>query len=873
SDQFSQQLDSLLSQVAKEDRISKSKKAQMQQVYRKRYSYSGVGRNYSGYVTTIEDGSRLPGVNVVIKGTTYGTVTDIDGYYSLYGPHDATLVFSFIGLTSQEVETGSRNIIDVQMSPDVAQLSEVVVTAMGVSSRKKALGYSTTTSNVLQSTVAGVSITGAAGKIIIRGNTSIESAHQPLIIVDGKIYKGEYDTLPKGNVQVLKGESAVSIYGSRAVGGVIIITTENSTNNPDDLAQNITAKENSIRSNFRDYAFWQPQLKTNRKGNASISITLPDDITSWEANILAYAKSRRTGQKTVKIRSYLPVSGRLQSPRFLTQEDSVYILGKTSNYTGIDQQVRYAFYQGDQLLKSGNHDLQNVEVDSLLVTAGQVNDTLQMIYHIETENGFSDGEKREIPIQPKGIAIETGYFWPLSTDTTLTVHFADSLGPVNIYATANFKDVFKDELIDLINYEYGCNEQLASRLIAIGLYQNHIDSTKYQRQAKRLKAKLQSRQANSGFWSWWSEHSPSYWVTEHILTAFTVKQAWKNELPNYDLITETALWELNKKIPADEKLKLININRLLNPNFEAQPYLNDLKADTATLSVFDKFKIWQIESEDGMAIPVDSLLKYGKYDVYGNLYFKHPEQQDLAMPFYRSDLQLSLIAYKILKYQNEHKLADKVFNYFLMERTNGNWPNTYESSEILLALSDRLKDLEYTNVQLQLSGIIESDVRDFPFIIKNVDPGQLRINKMGTNPMYISAFQSINIESPVSKNKYFEINTSFGKDSVHLTAGEIYNLTVQLTARKAGDFIVLDVPIPAGFSYIDKNKSGREAHREYHRDKVSLFFEHLPAGSYEFTISIMPKFKGTFTQNPAKAHLMYHPTINGWNETKQIVVE
>ena len=90
-------------------------------------------KTVSGRLTSIEDGSPLPGVNVVLKGTTNGTATDADGRYSISVPESGgTLVFSFIGLTSQEVEVGTRTTVDVQMAQDVQQLSEIVVTATGV---------------------------------------------------------------------------------------------------------------------------------------------------------------------------------------------------------------------------------------------------------------------------------------------------------------------------------------------------------------------------------------------------------------------------------------------------------------------------------------------------------------------------------------------------------------------------------------------------------------------------------------------------------------------------------------------------------------------------------------------------------------------
>jgi len=99
-------------------------------------------RTISGKVTSVEDGSTMPGVNVVLKGTTNGTITDVDGNYSLSVPSEGgTLTFSFIGLASEEVEIGARSVIDLAMSADVKQLSEVVVTALGMTREKASLGY------------------------------------------------------------------------------------------------------------------------------------------------------------------------------------------------------------------------------------------------------------------------------------------------------------------------------------------------------------------------------------------------------------------------------------------------------------------------------------------------------------------------------------------------------------------------------------------------------------------------------------------------------------------------------------------------------------------------------------------------------------
>ncbi|UII23487.1 SusC/RagA family TonB-linked outer membrane protein [Fulvivirga ligni] len=208
-------------------------------------------RTISGKVTSSEDGSALPGVNVVLKGTTNGTVTDIDGNYSLsVSSSDGILTFSFIGLKTEEVEIGSKTVVDVQMADDVQQLSEVVVTGYSKESKAKVAGSIATVDastiekvplatfdQILQGQSPGLVVTAGSGqpgtnavKVRIRGNGSINGGNDPLYVVDGvPIGSDDIATLNPndfGSVSILKDASATAIYGSRGANGVIVITTK-----------------------------------------------------------------------------------------------------------------------------------------------------------------------------------------------------------------------------------------------------------------------------------------------------------------------------------------------------------------------------------------------------------------------------------------------------------------------------------------------------------------------------------------------------------------------------------------------------------------------------------------------------------------------
>lgn len=224
--------------------------------------------NVSGRVTSAADEMPLIGVSIVIKGTAEGTVTDVEGNYTLNVPANATLIFSYIGYITREIAVEGRRNISLVMEESAETLSEVVVTALGIGREEKSLGYSVgklgsdelakvVHENVLTSMagkVTGVTInsTGGAGStvsMVIRGATSMSTDNQPLFVVDGVPMTssvnniggfGSGNLVDYGNaisdidpesiesVSILKGPSAAALYGTRAGNGVVLITTKKS---------------------------------------------------------------------------------------------------------------------------------------------------------------------------------------------------------------------------------------------------------------------------------------------------------------------------------------------------------------------------------------------------------------------------------------------------------------------------------------------------------------------------------------------------------------------------------------------------------------------------------------------------------------------
>ncbi len=219
-------------------------------------------RSVSGKVVSTDDGMALPGVSVIIKGTSTGAVTDFDGNYKLIIPSDVSspvLTFNFVGYKTVEIPVGTQTTIDVRLDTDVKQLEEVVVTGYGSQLKQDLTGNIAKVSSkdlenvpvpsveqALQGKAAGVFIESESGKVgggikmRIRGATSINASNQPLYVVDGLPITADSQSRTSAgtnplsdlnfndveSIEILKDASAAAIYGARGANGVVIITTK-----------------------------------------------------------------------------------------------------------------------------------------------------------------------------------------------------------------------------------------------------------------------------------------------------------------------------------------------------------------------------------------------------------------------------------------------------------------------------------------------------------------------------------------------------------------------------------------------------------------------------------------------------------------------
>lgn len=261
-------------------------------------------KTISGKVTDSGNGEALPGVSVVIKGTTKGTATNFDGEFKLDVEANQTLIFSFIGYTPQEVAVGSGNVVNVQLAQSIESLEEVVVIGYGTVKKEDATGsVQAVTSEdfnpgaivspeaLISGKIAGVQITNGGGSpgegatIRIRGGSSLSASNDPLFVIDGvpvdndgiSGMKNPLSTINANDIEtftVLKDASATAIYGSRASNGVVIITTKKGQ------------KGNPLKINYNQYFAISSPINQVPVLNADEFRTLVTDLHGDNANAM-----------------------------------------------------------------------------------------------------------------------------------------------------------------------------------------------------------------------------------------------------------------------------------------------------------------------------------------------------------------------------------------------------------------------------------------------------------------------------------------------------------------------------------------------------------------------------------------------------------
>ncbi|MCI2229801.1 MG2 domain-containing protein [Polaribacter sp. MSW13] len=438
--------------------------------------------DFDGIITGIvadEHGEALPGVSVKINNTHFGTTTDFDGNYTLKIKKGDVLSFTYLGYISREFSIDSQTNLNVQLDVDEdAVLDEVVISGYGTAKKETLTGSAFR----LNGKVAGLGLMNQdTSQIRIRGFSSITAAKQPLYVVDGVLVNeltiNESDI---AKMTVLKDAAATSLYGARGVNGVIVITTKKA------ISQELLQVK--ARTNFKETAFFFPQLRTDKNGQVSFSFTMPEALTQWKLQLLAHTSELTSATKTLQTVTQKELMVVPNVPRFLREGDQITIAAKISNLTNNLLSGFATLILTDALSgKAINIELENLDTTKNFTVDKDGNtkvswhlsipETLQAVqYKIVAKAGaFSDGEQNVLPVLSNRMLVtESLAMWIGSNESkTFTL---DKLKNNSSSTLKNHKLTLEmtsnpvwyaiQSLPYLMEYPYECAEQTFARYYA-----------------------------------------------------------------------------------------------------------------------------------------------------------------------------------------------------------------------------------------------------------------------------------------------------------------------------------------------------------------------------------------------------------------------
>ncbi|MDO8365999.1 MAG: alpha-2-macroglobulin family protein, partial [Saprospiraceae bacterium] len=431
-----------------------------------------------GGTVTDEHGETLIGATLkVLQNGIFiaGTITDMEGDYSIAlasGVYDVEV--SYTGFISQRIvgvpvlsTRSAKNLNFVMGSSGL--LGEVVITALGVTREKRELTYAT-----------------------VAGTTSIDGGY-------------------------------VNIKGSRANGVdyyIDGIRVSGEISPVMDLEQ--FAEPTEARNQFSDYAYWQPNLLTDAKGEAYFQATFPDNITAWRSYVLGMDRRARAGITLQTTQAFQPLQAQLSLPRFVVAGDRFEAVGRLRNLLEDSTDVRTQFVFEKKILKEKTTHIGPSLVETQSIEVPQNADSLTLAYKMQGRQ-TADGEERSIAILPLGNLERHGQFLLLEGDTSLSLNFDPAQGPIWVQSRQSALPLLIEDLDYLKNYPYFCNEQTASRLLALLAERDICAFLKqdfpHEKPLRECLKRLEQNQLPDGAWGWWAGGRTNVWMTAYVTKA------------------------------------------------------------------------------------------------------------------------------------------------------------------------------------------------------------------------------------------------------------------------------------------------------------------------------------------------------------------
>lgn len=849
---------------------------------------------------TDEQNNPFPGVIVkvmkdgVVKG---GTISEDDGSFSVKtNPGVYTIQFSSQGYGTKEISSitvsvGGSVKINNKMLVAGNNLNEVVKVAYRepVVSKNKTVSSSSIESAPTRNLADVASLSSNVQQSRNGGALRIGGARE-----DGTVYvmDGEASRQGRNTKQKVK-QKAVNDDGKEiSTEQEEEITSRKAKSFMNDFINNQMAAS-GMRKNFRDWAIWEPALWTDKQGNTSFKVVYPDNLTSWKTYFLAM-NNKGYAVKVMNItKAFKPLSAELSMPRFLRSGDKVQILGKVANYTEQAIDISATFSKDGKELNKDSFKVNNSKVAYQMIKLPEVksNDSslTSLSFQLKTSSGYLDGEERSIPVFPVGTRQAYGHFFDLQNDSLMHSEPDPSKGfPENktsVSVDAGLVDVMLREIENIKLDPHGCVEQMTTKLVAINFEEEikmMMKDTNLNNEETKSKiiSKLITAQNQNGSFGWWSGNNGDIRITNYVINAL----ARSNSDVALSGIINNSLRFLHSNLDSmSEYNKIISLHSMAKGNYPLDYAYFFKHFDTIELNSQERLMVAEMKSVRNInnRADLDSVMKEMK--IADKQYYWPGRRHD----WYRDDMATTLLAYKLIKNDSVYQhLSGNILRYVLQARKNGSYQSTATTGLVLQTLlpdllaKNKITDPKNYTTKVMMSGTVVDTITTFPKTQTVLsDKPKLTFQKTGISPAYVSVIYHYFNPIPEMYDSVFKITTCYvnnQKDTLEkLKQGEKVVLRVNVTAKKYADYVMLEIPIPAGCIPVQEKNVNRyrEASREIFKDRVFIFCNWLDKGEYNFDIALEPRYKGVFNVNPARASMMYYPDEYGNSTLKKIVIE
>lgn len=657
------------------------------------------------------------------------------------------------------------------------------------------------------------------------------------------------------------------------------------------------APQAQVRRKFEDTAYWQADILTDETGQASVSFSLPDNLTTWRATARGVSREAAVGEATHRLVTRLPLMVQALAPRFLVEGDEARVRALVTNRTGSSARVSLSLTARGASLSQGQQTLTVAEGASEAAEATvTVPDPAASPLLLQVQargNGQEDAEEVPVPVLPFGLRRDLYRAGLASAPLSQSVEIPQgALLPVlRVRATGSLAGVIAGSLDYLTDYPYGCVEQTLSRFLPTVIAVRAMRSLGLQDPERELRVepmvaqglqKLYAFQHSDGGWGWWSEDPTHPFMTGYVLYGLarareagysvseTVLQrgvAAARQLLSSSQDTDTRVylaWALTMAgAPPAEELATLAGQDSLSTSSQALlvQALERSGQEAAAAGLLGALRGAARSEGPGVFWPARTLGPHGWSD---------------------DDVEVTCLAVQaLLEAEARDPLAEKGILWLLARRRGAAWKSTRDTALAVLAMTDYLQ----ATGQARLGGSVrvlvdgravlsaeEGAGREACAVLSDLSPGPHRVEILPTGAapyslelgwMERSGGALAAEEHGLALSRSYEV---LGSPSGPAQPGE--RVQVTLTFRNADDlgYVVLEDPRPAGLEPLPEEGSETRGdtwwtRREDRDQKTVFFFTHLPAGQHTVRYLLRAETPGRYRSLPARLWLMYRPEV------------